>query len=203
MTTPVEVEDCVHRFSRVVENNGTYCSFCGITRNEDGTIRPATKPLKMKIGEITLLAEFRRNEVGTRLLTLSAPGSRGRWPGPVFPTADTWEPGTLAALSLKDGLWDARFGGWWAGFGDDALLVRDAIFAARYLNLPADEVMNYSSPSTDDLERGADNLGLRLPRMAARSGHVQSYGRFETLGEYISALARPKSAGPKNLRVSP
>lgn len=156
--------------------------------------------MKTKIGEITLLTEFRRNEYGTRLLTISAPGSRGSWPGRVYPTADIWEPGILAAISLKDGMWDCHFGGWWGSYGDDALLVRDSVFAARYLNLPADGRMDYSSPSTDDLERSADNLGLRLPRMAARSGHVQSYGRFATLAEYIAALAQPKAAGPVNLR---
>ena len=170
----------------------------------DGTHRPSSKPLDTRIGGITLLAEFRRNEFGTRLLTLSAPKVRGSWPGQVFPTADIWEPGILAVLSLTVGVWSAHFGGWWAGFGDDSLLVKDAMQAAKFLDLPAGErFMDFASPSTDDLERAADALGLRLPRMAARPGHVESYGRFSTLAEYIAALARPKSAGPKNLRVSP
>ena len=194
------LENCTCRFTRVIENGGTYCHACGHERNVDGTQRPSIKPMKTKIGDTTLLTEFRRNEYGTRLLTISAPGSRGSWPGRVYPTADIWEPGILAAISLKNGSWDAHFGGWWAGFGDDSLLVRDAVTAARYLNLPAGERMDYSSPSTGDLEAAADALGLRLPRMAARSGHAQSYGRFSTLAEYIAALATPKAAGPKNLR---
>ena len=169
----------------------------------DGTHRPSSKPLDTKIGGITLLAEFRRNEFGTRLLTLSAPEVRGSWPGQVFPTADIWEAGILAVLSLED-VWNAHFGGWWAGFGDDSLLVRDAVMAAKFLDVPAGErFMDFASPPSDDLERAADALGLRLPRMAARPGHVESYGRFKTLAEYIAALARPKSAGPKNLRASP
>ena len=202
MTT--SVKDCGCRFTRVIENGGTYCHACGHERNVDGTHRPSNKPLDTRIGGITLLAEFQRNEFGTKLLTLSAPEVRGRWPGGVFPTADVWEPGTLAVLSLKEGVWDAHFGGWWAGFGDDALLVRDATMAAKYLDVPAGErFMDFASPPADDLERGADALGLRLPRMAARPGHVESYGRFKTLAEYLAALARPKSAGPKNLRATP
>ena len=202
MTTSVEA--CVHRFTRVIENGGTYCHACQVERNVDGTIRPPVKPLARKVGGILLLAEFQRNEFGTRLLTLSAPEVRGSWPGRVFPTADIWEPGILAVLSLTAGVWDAHFGGWWAGFGDDSLLVRDAMMSAKFLDVPAGErFMDFASPPADDLERAADALGLRLPRMAARPGHVESYGRFKTLAEYLSALARPKSAGPKNLRVSP
>ena len=201
MTTSVEA--CIHRFTRVIEGGGDYCPTCQVERNIDGSIRPPIKPLARKVGGILLFAEFQRNEFGTRLLTLSAPEVRGRWPGGVFPTADVWEPGTLAVLSLKEGVWDAHFGGWWAGFGDDSLLVRDAVLAAKYLNLTAGEQMDFASPSNDHLERAADALGLRLPRMAARPGHVESYGRFKTLAEYIAALARPKSAGPKNLRATP
>ena len=136
-------------------------------------------------------------------MTLSAPEVRGRWPGGVFPTADVWELGTLAVLSLKEGVWDAHFGGWWSGYGDDSLLVRDATMAAKYLDVPAGErFMDFASPPSSDLERAADALGLRLPRMAARPGHVESYGRFKTLAEYLTALARPESPGPRNLRAT-
>lgn len=200
MTTSVEA--CIHRFTRVIEGGGDYCPACGVARNIDGTIRPAVKPLETKVGGILLRAEFRRNNYGTRLLKLSAPEVRGSWPGQVFPTADIWEPGILAVLSLTAGVWDAHFGGWWAGFGDDSVLVRDAMQAAKFLDVPAGErFMDFASPPADDLERAADALGLRLPRMAARPGHVESYGRFKTLAEYLAALARPKSAGPKNLRA--
>ena len=202
MTTTVD-EACIHRFTRVIEGGGTYCPTCRVERNIDGSIRLPVKPLARKVGGILLVAEHQRNEFGTRLLTLSALEVRGRWPGGVYPTANVWEPGTLAVLSLKEGVWDAHFGGWWAGYGDDSLLVRDAVLAARYLDLTADGRMDFTSPSTDHLERGADALGLRLPRMAARPGHVESYGRFKTLAEYIAALARPKSTGPKNLRATP
>ena len=195
------VKDCDCRFTRVVEHGGTYCHACGHEKNIDGSLRPETKPLEVKIDEILLQAEFRRNEIGTRLLTLSSPNVRGRWAGRIYPTSENWQPGILAALSLKDGVWDAHFGEWWAGFGDDSLLVRDAMLTARFLNLPAGERMDFTSPSTGDLERGADALGLRLPRMAARPGHVESYGRFLTLAEYIAALARPKAAGATNLRA--
>ena len=197
----VEVENCPHRFTRVIEDGGDYCAACGITRNVDGTVRPSIKPLETDVGDITLRARFTRNEYGTRLLTLSAPMVLGRWAAKVFPLADVWQPGVVASLSLK-GVWDARFGEFWAGYGDDTLLVRDAILAARYLNLPADERMDFASPSTGDLEKAADTLGLRLPRMAAKPGHALSYGRFATLAEYIAALAKPKAAGPVNLRAS-
>ena len=198
MTT--KVKHCVHRFTRVIEDGGDYCPTCGSTRNIDGTVRPSIKPMETEIGGIKLRAEFRRNDLGTRLLTISAPEVRGQWKGQTLP-AEIWQPGILATLSLKDGLWDARFGEWWGSYGDDSLLVRDATLAARYLNLKGVERMDLTSPLTGDLERAADAMGLRLPRLAARPGHAQSYGQFSTLAEYIAALARPKAPGPVNLRA--
>ena len=208
MTTTVD-EACIHRFTRVIEGGGTYChNLPGHERNMwTARIR---LPIKQATGhtkgrrDFATGGAFRRNEFGTRLADdLSAPEVRGSWPGQVFPTGDVWEPGTLAVLSLKEGVWDAHFGGWWAGFGDDSLLVRDATMAAKYLDVPAGErFMDFASPPSSDLERAADALGLRLPRMAARPGHVESYGRFKTLAEYITALAPPKSAGPTNLRAT-
>ena len=198
MTT--KVRDCVHRFTRVIEDGGDYCPACGATRNIDGTLRPSIKPLETEIGEIKLRAQFQRNDMGTRLLTISAPKAEGRWKGRTLP-ADIWQPGILATLSLKDGLWDARIGEWWGSYGDDTLLVRDAVLAARFLALVDKDRMDYASPPAGDLERAADAMGLRLPRLAARPGHAQSYGQFSTLAEFIEALARPKARGPVNLRA--
>ena len=197
MTTQVKNCDC--RFTRVVEHGGLYCPACGVERNIDGTVVPIGPLQEVTIDGRDVRALAQRDAIGNKRLTIIGAELTGKWPQPGFSTINKiWGPGDIAELHLADGGWRAHFGDFSMSYQDDTLLLRDVALAVRFLD--GQKPLDFSSPSPGDLEKMADGLGIRLPRLMYRGGQTLSHSTFETLAAFLTFNLRPKAAGPVNLR---
>ena len=198
MTT--KVKDCTCRFTRVVEHGGDYCVICRTERAIDGSIIPPEPLHEVTIDGLEIRVLAQRDTMGGKHLTVLGAGLTSKWHQPGFSVLNkTWQLREIAELNLAESGWRVYFGDYSMSYADDLALMRDVALAVRYLS--GRRPLDYSSPSPGDLERMADGLGLRLPRLMYRSGQTLSHSTFESLADFLAFTLRPKAAGPVNLRA--